>query len=184
MPPEIEVSVVMPCLNEARTLGVCIGKARRALDQLGVDGEIVIGDNGSSDGSQELAARAGARVVAVAERGYGSACRGGVEGARGRYLILGDSDDSYDFGELPRFVERLRAGAELVMGSRFLGRIVDGAMPWSHRYVGNPVLTGILNLLHHAGVSDAHCGLRAISRDGLESAGRCALPGWNSPAKW
>ena len=161
---EIEVSVVMPCLNESRTLPACIGKARAALEALGTPWEIVVADNGSTDGSQALAASLGARVVDVPKRGYGNAYLGGVAAARGRFVVMGDSDDSYDFGELGPFVEKLRGGADLVMGSRFRGKILDGAMPWSHRYLGNPVLTGILNLLFSAGVSDAHCGLRAISK--------------------
>jgi glycosyltransferase involved in cell wall biosynthesis len=161
---DIEVSVVMPCLNESRTLPACIGKARAALEALGTPWEIVVADNGSTDGSQALATSLGARVVDVPKRGYGNAYLGGVAAARGRFVVMGDSDDSYDFGELGPFVERLRGGADLVMGSRFRGKILDGAMPWSHRYLGNPVLTGILNLLFSAGVSDAHCGLRAISK--------------------
>jgi glycosyltransferase involved in cell wall biosynthesis len=159
----MEVTVAMPCLDEARTLDDCIAEARRALD--GIEGEVVVADNGSCDGSQEIARRAGARVVTAPRRGYGHACRAAVEAARGRFVVLGDADDTYDFGELGAFVTRLRDGADLVMGSRFRGRIVDGAMPWSNRYVGNPALTGLLNLLYGAGVSDAHCGLRALKRD-------------------
>jgi glycosyltransferase involved in cell wall biosynthesis len=161
----------MPCLNEARTLAVCIDKARQALLTLDTSWEIIVADNGSTDGSQKIAEDHGARVVAVSERGYGNAFRGGIEAARGRYLILGDSDDSYDFGELPPFVEQMRAGHDLVMGSRFQGQIMDGAMPWSHRYIGNPILTRILNIFFRTGVSDAHCGLRAISRKGWDRLG-------------
>lgn len=161
----------MPCLNEARTLAVCIDKARQALLTLDTSWEIVVADNGSTDGSQKIAEDHGARVVAVSQRGYGNAFRGGIEAARGRYLILGDSDDSYDFGELPPFVEQMRAGHDLVMGSRFQGQIMDGAMPWSHRYIGNPILTRILNIFFRTGVSDAHCGLRAISRKAWDRLG-------------
>jgi glycosyltransferase involved in cell wall biosynthesis len=154
----LEITVAMPCLDEAGTLGRCIDEARALAD------EIVVADNGSSDGSVELARRHGARVVEVSQRGYGHACRAAVAAARGRFVILGDADGTYDFGELGRIVERLRAGAQLVLGSRFRGRIADGAMPWPHRHVGNPALTGILNLLFGAGVSDAHCGLRGVER--------------------
>jgi hypothetical protein len=161
----------MPCLNEARTLAVCIDKARQALLTLDTSWEIVVADNGSTDGSQKIAEDHGARVVAVSQRRYGNAFRGGIEAARGRYLILGDSDDSYDFGELPPFVEQMRAGHDLVMGSRFQGQIMDGAMPWSHRYIGNPILTRILNIFFRTGVSDAHCGLRAISRKAWDRLG-------------
>src|SRR5262249_14261515 len=138
---EIEVSVVMPCLNEARTVGRCVAKARAALERCGVRGEVVVADNGSSDGSPEIAEAHGARVVQVRRRGYGSALQAGIAAARGRYVIMGDADDSYDFGELGPFVERLRQGDELVMGNRFRGGIRPGAMPWLHRCVGNPVLT-------------------------------------------
>ncbi|MDY3554884.1 glycosyltransferase family 2 protein [Gemmata sp. JC717] len=163
--PEIEVSVVMPCLNEARTVGVCVAKAVRALREMGVSGEVIVADNGSTDGSQQVAAAAGARVVPVARRGYGAALQGGISAAAGRYVVMGDADDSYDFSRIEPFVARLRAGDELVMGNRFRGGIQPGAMPWHHRYVGNPVLTGLLNLFFRAGVRDAHCGLRAFRRD-------------------
>jgi len=161
----------MPCLNEARTLPACIEKAKEALISLGTTWEIIVADNGSTDGSQQIAQAHGARVIAVAQRGYGNAFRGGIEAAHGRFMILGDSDDSYDFGELPPFVQKLRGGNDLVMGSRFQGRIEEGAMPWSHRYIGNPVLTRILNMLFRTGVSDAHCGLRAISRKAWDRLG-------------
>jgi hypothetical protein len=165
---EIEVSVVMPCLNEARTVGVCIGKAIRALREMGVTGEVIVADNGSTDGSQKIASAAGARVVPVVRRGYGAALQGGIAAARGRFVVMGDADDSYDFTQIAPFVERLRAGDELVMGNRFKGGIRPGAMPWHHRYIGNPVLTGLLNLFFRAGVGDAHCGLRAFRRDAYE----------------
>jgi glycosyltransferase involved in cell wall biosynthesis len=163
-PTEPELSIVMPCLDEAETLGTCIAKARRFLADHGVSGEIVVADNGSQDGSQAIAARLGARVVQVAERGYGSALHGGIRAARGRYVILGDADDSYDFSELGPMLERLRAGDALVMGNRFRGRILPGAMPWLHRYLGNPLLSALGRLFFRAPVGDFHCGLRGVSR--------------------
>jgi glycosyltransferase involved in cell wall biosynthesis len=163
-PNEIELSIVMPCLDEAETLGTCIAKARRFLTEHGVSGEIVVADNGSRDGSPAIAARLGARVVEVAERGYGSALHGGILAARGRYVILGDADDSYDFSDLAPFLERLRAGDALVMGNRFRGRILAGAMPWLHRYLGNPLLSALGRLFFRAPVGDFHCGLRGVSR--------------------
>ncbi|MCI0352973.1 MAG: glycosyltransferase family 2 protein [Acidobacteriales bacterium] len=174
--PEIEVSVVMPCLNEAKTVGVCVAKAKACLERLGVAGEVVIADNGSTDGSQAIAKEHGARVVNVERKGYGSALQGGIASARGRFIIMGDADDSYDFTNLGPFVERLRAGDELVMGNRFKGGIKPGAMPWLHRYVGNPVLSGILNLFFRTPVKDAHCGLRGFRKDSYEKL-RLATPG-------
>lgn len=163
-----DVSIVMPCLNEQQSLAHCIGVARRALDLLqakhGLIGEVVIADNGSTDGSQALAEKLGARVVEVPRRGYGSALCGGFQAARGRYLVMGDADGSYDFLDAVPMVEALMNGADLCMGSRFAGGIEPGAMPWKNRFIGNPVLTGILNLLFRAGVSDAHCGLRALTK--------------------
>ena len=159
-----ELSIVMPCLNEAETLGTCIEKAQRFLAAHGVNGEIVVADNGSTDGSPELAARLGARVVHVAERGYGSALHGGITAARGRYVVLGDSDDSYDFSDLSAFLERLRAGDALVMGNRFRGTILPGAMPPLHRFLGNPVLSALGRLFFRSPVGDFHCGLRAVNR--------------------
>jgi hypothetical protein len=165
---DLEVSVVMPCLNESRTVARCVDKAVRALADMGVRGEVIVADNGSTDGSQDLAQRHGARVVHVAQRGYGSALQGGIAAARGRFIIMGDADDSYDFSNLRPFVDRLRQGDDLVMGNRFRGGIKPGAMPWLHRYVGNPVLTGVLNLFFHTPVGDAHCGLRAFRKDAYE----------------
>ena len=150
----------MPCLDEAETLPTCIRKAWQSLERLGIAGEVVIADNGSTDGSQELARKAGARVVDVAEKGYGNALRGGIEVAAGRFVIMGDADDSYDFSALDGFVARLRAGDDLVMGNRFAGGIEPGAMPALHRYLGNPVLTAIGRLFFRAPVGDFHCGLR------------------------
>ncbi|MGW8202689.1 glycosyltransferase family 2 protein [Sphingomonas bisphenolicum] len=165
----IDVSIVMPCLDEAISLPHCIANARRALDLIetrhGLFGEIVIADNGSTDGSQQLATGLGARVVPVERRGYGAALIGGCEGAYGRYLLMGDADGSYDFTDGVAMIGELLDGADLCMGSRFRGGIAPGAMPWKNRYIGNPVLTGILNLFFRSGISDAHCGLRAITRD-------------------
>jgi hypothetical protein len=168
---DLELSIVMPCLNEARTVGRCVSKAMWALDLMGVSGEVVVADNGSTDGSTDIAHQAGARVVAVERRGYGSALQAGIAAAQGRYVIMGDADDSYDFSQLDPFVERLRAGYDLVMGNRFMGGIRPGAMPWLHRYVGNPVLTGILNLFFRSPIHDAHCGLRGFRKDSFERLG-------------
>jgi len=160
----MELSIIMPCLNEAETLEKCIVKARSFLKRSGVVGEIVVGDNGSSDGSQQIARRCGAHVVDVSVRGYGVAIYSAVCAARGKYCIVGDSDDSYDFGRLEYFLNELRAGADLVMGNRFLGGIAPGAMPWKNRYLGNPALSGIGRLLFRASTRDFHCGLRGFSR--------------------
>jgi glycosyltransferase involved in cell wall biosynthesis len=161
-PPEIELSIVMPCLNEAATLPTCIGEAQRAAAQAGIAAEVLIADNGSTDGSQAIAERLGARVVTIEAKGYGNALRGGIEAARGRYVIMGDADASYDFSHLPRFVERLRSGDDLVMGNRFRGGIQAGAMPWKNRYVGNPLLSGIGRLFFRTPIGDFHCGLRGF----------------------
>jgi glycosyltransferase involved in cell wall biosynthesis len=160
----IEVTVLMPCLNEVRTVGTCVIKAVTALHRLGVIGEVLLADNGSIDGSQEQAATNGARVVIAECRGYGAALQAGIVAAKGTFIIMGDSDESYDFSNIDLFVERLRGGDDLVMGNRFAGGIKPGAMPWHHRYIGNPVLTGILNLFYRTGVRDAHCGLRAFRK--------------------
>jgi len=168
---EVEVSVVMPCLNEARTVGRCIDKALGAFQAMGVHGEVVVADNGSTDGSPAIAREHGAKVVAVARRGYGNALQAGIAAASGQYVIMGDADDSYDFSQLHAFVDRLRAGHDLVMGNRFQGGIRPGAMPWLHRYIGNPVLTGILNLFYHSPIHDAHCGLRGFRKDSYQRLG-------------
>jgi glycosyltransferase involved in cell wall biosynthesis len=163
---EIELSIVLPCLNEARTVGPCVRLALDTMRRLGVAGEVVVVDNGSTDDSAAIAAREGARVVHEARPGYGSALMRGIEEARGRYVIMADADQSYDLGDLERFVEQLRAGYDLVMGSRLRGRIEPGAMPWLHRWIGNPLLSGLLNVLFRPGISDAHCGMRGFSKDG------------------
>ncbi|HKB56242.1 MAG TPA: glycosyltransferase family 2 protein [Lacunisphaera sp.] len=161
----LELTVVMPCLNEARTITGCVREARAALAAAGIAGEVLVADNGSTDGSPELAANAGARVVAIALKGYGQALRGGIAAAHGRFILMGDADGSYDFGHLPRFVARLRAGADLVMGNRFLGGIQPGAMPWKNRRLGNPLLSFVGRLFFPTSIGDFHCGLRAFSAD-------------------
>jgi glycosyltransferase involved in cell wall biosynthesis len=166
---DVELTILMPCLNEAETLETCVRKARGYLERSGIRGEVLIADNGSTDGSQALATAAGARVVAVPRRGYGAALIAGIEAARGRYVIMGDADDSYDFSELDLFVDRLRKGVQLVMGNRFRGGIKPGAMPPLHRYFGNPVLTGIGRVLFRSPCGDFHCGLRGFDRDAIRS---------------
>jgi glycosyltransferase involved in cell wall biosynthesis len=163
-----EVSFVIPCLNEEDSIADVISEARAELEREGVDGEIVVVDNASEDASAARAAAAGARVVHEGRRGYGSAYLAGLAAARGRYVVMTDADGSYDLARLPEFLDRLRNGDDFVLGSRFRGRIHRGAMPWAHRWIGNPVLTGMLNLLFRARVSDAHCGLRAIRREAVE----------------
>jgi glycosyltransferase involved in cell wall biosynthesis len=160
------VSVVIPCLNEAASIERCVTRAREALEGQGWKGEVIVADNGSEDGSAELAKAAGALVVFEPRRGYGSAYLAGFAAATGEYIVMADADLTYDFGDIPRFVEELDGGADLVMGDRMKG-IQPGAMPWLHRYVGNPVLTGILNLFFRTGVRDAHCGMRAVRREVL-----------------
>jgi glycosyltransferase involved in cell wall biosynthesis len=167
----IELSIVMPCLNESETLAACIRKARSFLLRSGISGEIIVADNGSTDGSQEIAARLDARVVPVPRRGYGAALMGGIEAARGRYIVMGDADDSYDFGNLGPFIEGLRNGADIVMGNRFAGGIEDGAMPWLHRWVGNPILSFIGRLFYKTPVRDFHCGIRAFRKDAIDGLG-------------
>jgi len=159
-----EVSVVMPCLNESLTLRTCIGKAQADLSAQGISHEIVIADNGSTDGSQQIATDAGARVIDVPIKGYGGALMGGIHAARGRFVIMGDSDDSYDFANIHPFVHKLREGHDLVMGNRFAGGIEKGAMPFLHKYLGNPVLTFIGRLLFKSPCRDFHCGLRGFDR--------------------
>ena len=164
MAEPLELTILMPCLNEAETLAACIAKARSFLERSDISGEVVIADNGSTDGSRDIALASGARVVPVSQRGYGAALAGGIEAARGRYVIMGDADDSYDFSRLDAFVEQLRSGADLVMGNRFAGGIAPGAMPWHHRYIGNPVLSFLGRLFFRTPIRDFHCGLRGFSR--------------------
>ncbi len=160
----VEVSVVIPCLNEANSLGLCIDKAVTAFRAAGLSGEVIVADNGSTDGSIQIAEEHGARVVRVEERGYGSALRAGIAAARGPSIVMGDADDSYDFGEVPKFAEMLRQGYDVVMGNRFHGEIKPKAMPWHHKYIGNPGLTALLNLFFRAGIGDSHCGMRGFTR--------------------
>lgn len=165
---DVELSVVMPCLNEADTLGTCIRKAQTAFEEAGVRGEVVVADNGSDDGCPEIAEELGARVVRVAEKGYGSALMGGIAAARGQWVLMGDADDSYDFLEIPRFVERLREGYELVQGCRLPaggGTVMPGAMPFLHRWLGNPMLSALARGMFGAPVTDAYCGMRAFTPD-------------------
>jgi glycosyltransferase involved in cell wall biosynthesis len=169
---EPDISVVMPCLNEERSVGICVERALEGIRRTNLTGEVIVCDNGSTDDSVAVAAAAGARVVHQPERGYGNAYRRGFEAARGRYVVMGDSDLSYDFSELHRLVESLQTGGyHYVLGSRFAGEILPGAMPWSHRYIGNPVLTGILNRFFDLKTSDAHSGMRAFTREAYERMG-------------
>ncbi len=163
-----ELSVVMPCLNEAETLAICIQKAQAFFEREAVVGEVVIADNGSSDGSQQIATSLGARVVAVPLKGYGNALKGGITAAKGTYVIMGDADDSYDFNSLMPYLEKLREGYDLVMGNRFKGGIKKGAMPFLHKYLGNPVLSFIGRLFFKAKIGDFHCGLRGFSKSAFE----------------
>src|ERR1700693_5080839 len=167
-PTAVEVSIVMPCLNEAETLAKCIGHAQNAVKKGGFTAEIIVADNGSTDGSQLVARELGATVVDVPRRGYGRAPIGGMDAARGRFVVMGDADDSYDFEAIGPLIDKLREGYDLVVGNRFLGGIEPGAMPWSHRWVGNPVLTLISRVFFHAPVGDTHCGLRALRKDAYE----------------
>lgn len=168
---EVEVSIVMPCLNEAESLAQCLSSAREGLATAGVAGEVVVADNGSTDGSQEIAREHGARVVNVSRRGYGAALAGGIEAARGRFVVMGDADGSYDFTAVEPFIARLRAGDDLVMGNRFEGGVREGAMPFLNRYLGNPALSFIGRLFFKAGIGDFHCGLRAFRRDAILALG-------------
>ncbi len=161
----LEVSIVIPCLNEAKTLGSCINKAMKAFKESGIRGEVVVADNGSTDGSIELAQSLGARVAHATVKGYGNALRKGIDEARAEFIVIGDADDTYDFGDVPRFVEKWREGYEIVMGNRFKGGIKPGAMRWTHQYFGNPVMTAILNVMFRTGIRDAHTGMRGFTKD-------------------
>jgi glycosyltransferase involved in cell wall biosynthesis len=166
----VELTILMPCLNEAETIETCIRKAHRGVQRAGINEyEILIADNGSSDGSQKIALRAGAHVIDVPVKGYGAALLGGIKEASGKFIIMGDSDDSYDFSNIDVFIKKLRSGYDLVMGSRLKGKIKKGAMPFLHRYLGNPILTYLGNLFFNCGFSDFHCGLRGFSREALLS---------------
>ena len=182
--PDIEVSIVMPCLNEEESIRECIRMAREGLEQAGAEGEIVIADNGSTDGSQEIAREMGARVVDVPGKGYGAALMGGFEAARGRYIVMGDADGSYDFSSISPFIERLRAGDDLVMGNRFRGGIKEGAMPFLNRYLGNPVLSFVGRLLFPQ--LDRRLPLRAarLPPRRPSAPSTCRARAWSSPARW
>ena len=164
----VEVTVVMPCLDEAETLAKCIRHAQSAIAKGGLSAEIIVADNGSTDGSQQIARDLGARLVDVSRQGYGSALIGGIDAAQGRFIVMGDADDSYDFEAIGDLIDKLREGYDLVVGNRFMGGIQPGAMPWSHRWVGNPVLTFISRVFFHAPVGDTHCGLRAFKKDAYQ----------------
>lgn len=167
----LDLSIVMPCLNEVETIEQCISKAQQSLKKLQLKGEIIVADNGSADGSMEIATKLGARVIHVKEKGYGNALRGGIEAAQGKWIIMGDADDSYDFGQIAPFIEKLKDGYELVMGCRLPkggGKIMEGAMPWKHRWIGNPALSGIGRLFFKSSISDFHCGMRAFTREAYQ----------------
>jgi glycosyltransferase involved in cell wall biosynthesis len=160
----LEVSIVIPCLNEENSIGIVVEKAKRAIEMMGVSGEVIVADNGSTDRSVEIALSKGARVVHVAQKGYGNALRGGIEAARGRIIVIGDADDSYDFLEAPKLVAKIKEGYDLVVGSRFKGRILPGAMPWTSK-IGNPIMTFTLNLLFKVNTSDSQSGMRAFTKE-------------------
>src|SRR6516225_6452941 len=168
---DIELTILMPCLNEAETIQSCVCKAMKFLAESGIRGEVLVADNGSTDGSPGMAEQLGARVVSIAQRGYGAALIGGIEAAAGRFVIMGDSDDSYDFSALDPFVAELRAGQQLVMGNRFKGGIKPGAMPALHRYLGNPLLSWIGRIFFSIPIGDFHCGLRGFSREAVRQLG-------------
>src|ERR1700694_2664104 len=165
----LELTILLPCLNEAETIETCVDKAMSYLARSGVRGEVLVADNGSSDGSQQLATAKGARLVPVSDRGYGSALRHGILAARGRYVVMGDADDSYDLSHLEQFVAKLREGYDIVMGNRFRGGIAPGAMPFLHRYLGNPVLSFLGRLFFDVKGGDFHCGLRAFNRERVQA---------------
>ncbi len=176
----MELTILMPCLNEAETVAVCIDKAKEFLAVNDIDGEVLISDNGSTEGSIDLAKAEDARVVHAPVRGYGGALITGCREVKGKYVIIGDADDSYDFEHLLPFVEKLREGCDLVMGNRFAGGIEDGIMPWSHRYIGNPILSFIGRILFHSKIKDFHCGLRGYCMERRPTAGFAELNGRNA----
>ena len=164
---ELEVTLLMPCLNEAETIGICVEKAMNSIKKNKLKGEVLIADNGSTDGSQKIATKLGARVVAIPERGYGSALRGGTKEAKGKYIIMGDSDDSYDWSNIMPFIKELRKGNDLVMGNRFKGGIEEGAMPWAHKYIGTPVLSFLGRLFYKNKIGDFNCGMRGYNKESI-----------------
>ena len=161
-------SVVIPALNEEKTVGICVKKAIKAMSDLGIEGEVIVADNGSTDRTEEVALAAGAKVVKATERGYGATYRQGIPHALGEYIIVGDADDSYNFEEIAPFIEKLNEGYDFVIGNRFKGKIEKGAMPWLHRYIGTPILTGIMNLFFRVGIGDTNCGMRAFTKSAFE----------------
>ena len=165
----IQVSVILPCLDEEPTVGVCVEKARKYFMEHGILGEVIVVDNGSKDRSPEVAAAAGARVVAESVRGYGAAYLRGFKEARGNFIVMADADDTYDLSRMGEFLKPLEQGYDLVMGSRFTGKIRQGAMPWANRYIGNPILTGLYRLFFRTGLSDIHCGMRSFTREACQS---------------
>jgi len=165
--PIHELSIVLPCLNESETIGICVRKAKAALEKFNISGEIIVADNGSTDGSQEIGIREGARIVNIPNKGYGAALMGGIRAAHSTFVLMGDADDSYDFSHVDRFLAPLRAGADLVMGNRFKGGIASGAMPFLHRFLGNPVLSFLGRKLFDIAAGDFHCGLRAFNREAI-----------------
>lgn len=165
---QVEVSVVMPCLNEQDALADCIRKIRKVFEKEGISAEVIVADNGSTDHSREIAAAEGARVILESKRGYGAAYLGGIKEARGKYIIIGDSDNTYDFNDIPKFLQLMRQGYDFVMGSRFKGMIEKGAMSWSHRYIGNPILSGMCRLFFRTSLSDIHCGMRAFTKEAYQ----------------
>lgn len=165
MAKDIELSVVLPCLNEEDALGICLGKIKEVFAREDISGEVIVSDNGSTDRSRRIAEEMGSVVVSEEKRGYGSAYLKGLKEAKGRYIIIGDADNTYDFREIPKFLKRLREGCDLVMGSRFKGNIRKGAMSWPRRYIGNPILSSMCRIFFHTRLSDIHCGMRAFTRD-------------------